>query len=220
MKYDSTILKESFENAQSDDRWYSTFLGEAERCLRTLIPSAEQTSGLYKIAGNLFNGHYDFDDLVQDCLSDIWVETQKGILNYASERLDLFIVQTAAYRLLHYVEKETRRKKIATFKDIDEMGDTPYFDSFDDEEELTEVAEKLMAYEPGEKDKDETIIQAEKDTYRKIAEFKTIGEAVKATGVNKANLSLVLSGKRKTAGGYIWVKSSNPLVELLKEKNV
>jgi DNA-binding transcriptional regulator YdaS (Cro superfamily) len=37
-----------------------------------------------------------------------------------------------------------------------------------------------------------------------IRHFGSLGEAVKELGINKANLSQCLKGRRKTAGGYRW----------------
>lgn len=45
-----------------------------------------------------------------------------------------------------------------------------------------------------------------------IAEYQTMAEASKITGVNQSKISLVSKGKRKTAGGYIW--------EYVNDKNI
>lgn len=217
MAYDTTILKESFENAKYDNKWFSTFWGEAERCFRTLIPTASQTSKMYDLAAELFDGSYNFDDLIQDCLIKLVEANDRGYLNHATDHLDRFIVQCAAWVLHDYVEKQLRRKKIVRHEPISEEAEnSPYFDNFDDEEILTEAAEQYKAYTPGEKKEGEKVIQLEKKSYKKIAEFSSISEAAKATGISRSNISEMLSGKRKTAGGFLWVKSSNPLIGLLK----
>lgn len=41
-----------------------------------------------------------------------------------------------------------------------------------------------------------------------IATYESLAEAERQTGVNHRNISLVCSGKRKTAGGYKWEKVS------------
>lgn len=38
-----------------------------------------------------------------------------------------------------------------------------------------------------------------------VAKYKTIGEAMKLSGVNRHNISEALKGNQKTAGGFGWV---------------
>lgn len=47
-----------------------------------------------------------------------------------------------------------------------------------------------------------------------IAEYKTITEASKATGVSASKISSVCRGERKTAGGYIWRFATSKRIKL------
>lgn len=47
------------------------------------------------------------------------------------------------------------------------------------------------------------IVQTSKDGAL-VAEYASIGQAAKESGVNRRSISDVLSGVQKTAGGYIW----------------
>jgi len=43
-----------------------------------------------------------------------------------------------------------------------------------------------------------------------IAEFSSIGNAEKATGINRKSIRSVLSGTQKQAGGFFWIKKDEP----------
>ena len=219
MAYDLNTLKESFENTKYNEAYFGIFFVEAEKYLRAEIPSSPQTTKLYNIAEDFFSPAYDFNDLIQDCLLKLWEQAVKLNLVH-TEGPTVYLITLAEYVLHDFVSREIRRNKIVKKEPISEEAETtPYFDNFDDEEELTEAAEKLKTYEPGKKKPDEVIVQVDKNTYECLAEYKTISEAAKATGVDKKSISFVLSGKRKTAGGFIWVKHDHPLLGTIK-KNV
>lgn len=38
-----------------------------------------------------------------------------------------------------------------------------------------------------------------------VSEYESMSEAERQTGINHRNISMVCSGKRKTAGGYKWI---------------
>ena len=213
MTYNLTTLKTSFESAKYDEAYFSIFFAEADKYFRYAIPEVPQTRKLFTYAQVLFDANYGYDDLIQDCLLKLWECAVELKLTHA-DGVTSYLSNLAKQTLFNFVKKEKNRRMIATFEDLSEADGTPYFDNFDDEVET--AAEELKEYEPGKKAEDETIIQVNKNTYQKIAEFSTIGEAVKATGISKGHISSVLSGKRKTAGGFIWIKSSNPLVNILR----
>lgn len=214
MTYNLTTLKTSFENAKYDEAYFGVFFAEAEKYFRDTISKSYITARLFTEAARYFNESYGLDDIIQDCLLKLWECAVELKLTH-TDGINNYLSTVAKHILFNFVKKEKNRKIIATFEDLSEADGTPYFDNFDDEE-LSEAAEQYKDYEPGKKAEDETIIQVNKNTYQKIAEFDTIGEAVKATGISKGHISEVLSGKRKTAGGFIWIKSSNPLVNILR----
>lgn len=51
---------------------------------------------------------------------------------------------------------------------------------------------------------EKAIIQCDKDTHEELRAFKSGREAYEATGVARQNISKVLCGKRKSAGGFYW----------------
>lgn len=67
--------------------------------------------------------------------------------------------------------------------------------------EITDVAPVEYAENTGVAKK---ILQLNKDG-EFIAEYRSIGQAVKQTGVSSRGISDVLAGVQKTAGGYVWV---------------
>lgn len=214
MAYDLNTLKTSFENAKYDNAYYSIFFSEAEKYIRDTVPSSPITKKIYGKAVEFFSESYDFNDYVQDCLLKLWEYIVEANL-YHHEGITYYISIAARNILYDFVEKQARRRRVATFNDLSEAETSPYFDNFDDEEELFTAAQAYKAYEPGEKKEDEKVLQVEKKTYKLVATFNSISEAAKKTGVGRTNISEVLSGKRKTAGGFIWVKSSNPLAGML-----
>lgn len=48
------------------------------------------------------------------------------------------------------------------------------------------------------------VQQINKITNKVIAEFNSVHEASKATGINRGNISSCCRGELKTAGGYLW----------------
>lgn len=52
-----------------------------------------------------------------------------------------------------------------------------------------------------------------------IAEYQTMAEASKITGVGQSKISLVSSGKRKTAGGYIWEYATDKRISYNRTKS-
>ena len=214
MAYDLDTLQTSFDNAKYDKAYYSIFFVEAEKFFRTEIPISSFSVSLYRKAEEFFNDTYDFDDLIQDCLLRLWELIDDLKLEFA-DGINIYLIKLARFKLHDFVNKQIRRRKIATFTEIDKANESTYFDNFD-EEELTEAAEQYKTYSPGEKQQGETVIQADKKTYKKIAEFSSVSEAARETGIERTNISKALSGKAKSAGGFLWVKSSNPLIGLLK----
>lgn len=213
MNYDTTTLKASFESAKYNEAYYSIFFAEADKYLRNIIPTAPQTIKVYKAAEVFFTGAYDYDDLIQDCLLKLW-EQVVGLNLYHTDGITTYLINLAKFEMADFIEKQSRRNRIATTNELD--INTPFFDGFDDEEMLTEVVEQYKDYEPGEKKDGEKVVQVEKKTYKVVATFNSISEAAKATGINRANISSVLSGRGKTAGGFIWIKDSNPLFGAIK----
>ena len=214
MAYNLDTLKTSFENAKFDRAYYSVFFAEADKYIREIISTSPLTAKAFGEAASFFNEAYDYDDFIQDCLIKLWEYIVEMKLVHP-DGITTYITTAVRYKLLDFIKRESRRKRIATFEDMSEAETTPYFDNFDDEEKLYTASEAMKDYEPGEKQPEEKIVQFEKNTYKKVAEFSTIAEAAEATGIDKGNISKVLSGKGKTAGGYIWVKSTNPLIEVL-----
>ena len=43
-----------------------------------------------------------------------------------------------------------------------------------------------------------------------ISEFESCGDALRKTGISKGSIQLCASGKRKSAGGYVWKYTSTP----------
>lgn len=212
--YNYTRLVSSFEAAQVDDSYYAVFFSEAEKYLRIMLPKSPKTAKYYNgCVENLFDGHYDFDDLIQDCLLKLWECIIELELTHA-DGIETFIINVGRYKLLQYIKSEQNRRKIVVFSDISEAASLPSYSDFD-EETLISVSEEINTFQPAGKAAEETIYQVNKKNFKKIAEFSTIGEAARETGVDKANISSVLSGKRKSAGGYLWVSSNNPLAEVL-----
>lgn len=53
------------------------------------------------------------------------------------------------------------------------------------------------------------IVQIDKCTGLIVNQFNSIKEASNTTGINYGNISSAVSGRLKTAGGYIWQKQNN-----------
>ena len=212
--YNYTRLVSSFEAAQFDESYYAVFFSEAEKYLRIMLPKSPMTAKYYNgCMEKLFDGHYDFDDLIQDCLLKLWECIVELELTH-SDGIESFIMKVGKYKLLQYIKSEERRRKIAVFTDLSEAASEPSYSDFN-EETLSDVAEKINGFMPVFNASEETIFQVDKHNYKKIAEYESIGEAAKESGIPKSNISNVLNGKRKSAGGYLWVSSKNPLSEVL-----
>ncbi|NMC99098.1 MAG: hypothetical protein GYA62_05195 [Bacteroidales bacterium] len=44
--------------------------------------------------------------------------------------------------------------------------------------------------------------------YKKVAEYRNIYEAAKKTGINRQHINAVVIGKRRTAGGFIFIRKT------------
>lgn len=212
--YNYTRLVSSFKAAQVDESYYAVFFSEAEKYLRIMLPKSPMTAKYYNgCMEKLFDGHYDFDDLIQDCLLKLW-ECIIDLELIHTDGIETFIINVGKYKLLQYIKNEERRRKIAVISDISEAAYEPSNSDFN-EETLISISEEINTFQPAGKAAEETIYQVDKKNYKKIAEFSTIGEVARETGISKSHISEVLSGKRKSAGGYLWVSSKNPLSEVL-----
>lgn len=213
--YNKNLLITSFKLAQKDTSAYNTFFTEAEKCLRTLVPIAEQTKRLYNEAKKYLDGSYSMDDIYQDCLISLW-EKLADECEIKPEYLEAYIVNGAKYKLFDFIKKESNRSSIASFCGLDDSFDVAYEDYHDfAEEDLSSIAKNVEAAAP-KKNSSVKVIQVSKN-YKKVAEFDTLEEAAKETGVPKSNISACCSHKRKSAGSYLWLFSNDKLCDLLNE---
>jgi len=212
MTYNKDLLKTSFEEMKNNPAQSAVFFAEADKCFRALIPSARQTSELYRMAEPLFGGYYNMDDLVQDCLVTLYEKIEEGCVSDTSS-LDSYLTKVAENRLWNYYKKESNRNCIATFKALDETCEVEYHENYDiDEEELSSISQTIE--EPVSKNKSNKVYQVAKN-FKLVAEFDTIEEAAAATGINAANISKCCKHKRKSAGKYIWLNSVDELSKLI-----
>ena len=213
--YNKELLRTSFELAKKDPAGYSVFFTEAEKCLKALVPAAEQTKRLFNEANKYLDSAYSIEDIYQDCLIYLW-EKITDDCQVNSEYVEQYIVNCAKYKLFDFIKRESNRNRIATFSPLDDNINVGYEDYHDfAEEDLSSLANCVGA--APKKNSSNKVFQVTKN-YKKVAEFNTIEEAAAETGIPKSNISACCSHKRKTAGKFIWMFSNDNLCNLINEE--
>lgn len=83
-------------------------------------------------------------------------------------------------------------------------GNAPYID-------LSPMREKIIERKNQNKESFGQKVSQYTMNGKRVAIFPTINDAVKATGANSANISMVLWGRRNSAGGFFWMEGYGPL---------
>lgn len=215
MNYNTTKLRSSFEAMKYDSAKQAVFFSEVEKFVRVAIHEIADIRKIYEGANDLFGGYYEEDDLVQDCVLKVFELIEEEKLLDASG-LTSYIGNVIKNVLMNYIRKESNRGYIVTVTALDDNIAVAYEDYHDfAEEDLSSIAKNVEAAAP-KKTSGNKVYQVSKN-YKKVAEFDTLEEAAKETGVPKSNISACCSHKRKTAGKYLWFFSNDNLCDLLNE---
>lgn len=215
MNYSTAKLRSSFEAMKYDPSKQAVFFSEVEKFIRVAIHEIADIRKIYEGANDLFGGYYEEDDLVQDCVLRVFELLEEEKLVDASG-LTSYIGNVIKNVLMNYIRKESNRGYIVTITALDDNLVIGYDDYHDfAEEDLSSIAKNVEAAAP-KKNSSVKVIQVSKN-YKKVAEFDTLEEAAKETGVQKGHISECCRHKRKSAGSYLWLFSNDKLCDLLNE---
>lgn len=187
----------------------TTFFREAERCLKTLIPTSRKTATLYTIRFGGKGTVEDYEDLLQECLAALWENIKNGKVNSA-DKIDGYISSLARNQMLIQIKASAKPQN-----DDDEDLSGSYEDSLL-RPEIIEAANTFHLYKI--KSGPKKVFQFSRD-FVFLNSFEDTAQASRATGVDMSSIWRCLTHERKTAGGYIWLYSNDKISELMKYEN-
>lgn len=215
--YNKQTLKDTLPLVLIDPKAANTFMAEAKECLIMLLPTSSKTSSLFKNYFSKFGTHDDYDDLIQSCLTELWKSITEGRIT-STERIDGYIAAIARNMLLHMIYLDSKITSPTAASDLDETAA-----SVELEEQLEldpELYEAINNFhlEVKKWQENQEVSQFSKD-YCFINSYQSIKDAAEKTGIATSSISRCVRHERKSAGGFIWLYSSDKICELMNYEN-
>lgn len=215
--YNKQTLKDTLPLVLIDPKAANTFMAEAKECLIMLLPTSSKTSSLFKNYFSKFGTHDDYDDLIQSCLTELWKSITEGRIT-STERIDGYIAAIARNMLLNLIYLDSKITSPTAASDLDETAA-----SVELEEQLEldpELYEAINNFhlEVKKWQENQEVSQFSKD-YCFINSYQSIKDAAEKTGIASSSISRCVRHERKSAGGFIWLYSSDKICELMNYEN-
>ena len=232
--YNKQTLKDTLPLVLIDPKAANTFMAEAKECLIMLLPTSSKTSSLFKNYFSKFGTHDDYDDLIQSCLTELWKSITEGRITSteridgyiaaiarnmtSTERIDGYIAAIARNMLLNLIYLDSKITSPTAASDLDETAA-----SVELEEQLEldpELYEAINNFhlEVKKWQENQEVSQFSKD-YCFINSYQSIKDAAEKTGIASSSISRCVRHERKSAGGFIWLYSSDKICELMNYEN-
>lgn len=204
-----------FPYVLTDEKAANTFFKEAEKCLNALIPTSSKTANLFKKHFGNFASPDDYEDLIQTCLATLWEKIyEKEPIDI--EKIDGYISSIARYRILNQIYENSKPASSFNVFDLDDKS-LKQFDSFENHQEISEeILEAANNYDFFKKPEGEKEVYQFSRQFTFVNSYKNASTAANETGVALSSIVRCLNHERKTAGGYIWLYSTDKICELMK----